>query len=1793
MPSGLIQVNNTTNASGENSAGFVDSSSVLLANGDVLITPVAPATFGGTVLFNPVSNTLFPGPNIENGGNEDEATMVKLPDDSILTIDFYSETSERYIPALNRWIDDSNSPDFLYDAYGKESGAAFLLPNGKAFFIGSTPATALYTPTGNTNAGSWTDGPNIPGNLGAPDAPAAMMVNGKILCALSPTPFGSASSNIFTTPTYFFEYDYSQGSIGAFTQVHAPNGSFTNGEATFPNRMLDLPDGTVLFTGGGTQLYVYKPDASPLTVGKPAIQSVSWNPDGTVHLTGTGFNGISQGASYGDDAQMDSNFPLLRFTDANGKVSYGSSSNWNSTSLMTGSRVVTTDAVLPANIHQTHGTWSLQVVANGNASAAVTFNPLFAGFNPLTNGEAVFDFSQIGGLINESGAVVFRMEQYDASNANALYWNGSSWIADGNNLSVYLAATITGGIWAPTAGVTLPARGQISYGPFISYILLVNAVDIGGNSITNQILVTRSVPDTSTPLVTLDNILNGQVLTNATLPGLSGSALDNGEAGVAVASVNVYLNRFTGSGALYWNGSSWSSTPAVLTATYNAPTVAWQVTNSLPSGANLPNAGYQVQIVAANNESPAGNTTLTVGFSLNYHPNFTFTYGSQFGLNPNRNWSDPANWDVGAVPTPDALVIITNYSSDNTDMGSLQLYGLNMSGGALATAGMLITNLNLSGGQLLGGAISLPTNGVFNWSGGTVGGVCTVPAGATISLTGSADKSFYVATLNNNGSAYWNGGNIVASCGSVINNNATFVIQSSGFFYDNAIGAGSYSIPSFVNNGWLQKTNSNGVTIVAPDDGGWTFDQNGTIDVENGAFSSQSLFNLNGSAIFAGPGETRVDAGTTTITGANTIQQGATFELAAGTLNGDGSFAGTGTFKWTGGVIAAALNLQANTIFNMTGTSAKTLYVARLVGAGQGFWTGTGPVVCSYGSIFENDGTFTVQNDSSFSNNAIGAGSYSIPSFVNNGLFIKTNGANTTLFDSANGGVGFNNQGTVNVQSGILTLAGGGNDAAAAFTVAAGSQIDLSAGPHNFTSGPINFNGPGLIRLFSAGSLSLDNVMVNFNTAPIFEVDPGGIVNGTGTFGGTGTFNWTGGVIAAALTLQTNITLNLTGAASKTLSVGLLASAGQDLWTGTGPVVCSYGSIFQNDGVLTVQNDSSFSNNAVGAGSYNVPAFVNNGTLRKNTATGTTAFIPDNGGVTFNQNGTIDVESGVLSSQSQFNVNGGAIFAGPGETRVDAGAITVNGSNTIQLGARVELAGGAWSGASVLTGPGTLVWSGGTITGNTTIGAGANLSILGSGPKNLNVATLAIAGHGLWTGAGSVVCTYGSIFENDGAFTVQNDSSFSNNGVGAGSYNLPAFVNNGSVVKNTTTGLTVFPANNGGVAFDNNGSITIQTGNLSLGGGGAGNDGSFAGAAGSHIDLVAGTFSPAGNLSFSGAGSTRVNGGTVTFGNSISTMVAGGAFELLNGIVGGINSFAGTGIVNWSGGAISGSITLQPNITFNLTSSADKTLSVATLNNNGTAYWTGGNIVASYGTVINNNATFVIQSGGSFYDNAVGAGSYSVPAFVNNGTFRKNTTTGTAVFAPNNGGVNFNNNGTVNLQTGSLAIDGGYALSGSPRLNVALGGANPGSQFTQETFAGPAALGGILDVTLANGFSPTNGQSFAIVTYGSESGQFASQQLPALPNNLTWQVTYGATALTLNVVGSTAVTITNATRLANGHFQFSLSGSNASSAVIQGSTNLLIWTSLATNAPFTGSFQYDDAQAVNYRVRFYRVLTQP
>ena len=382
--------------------GFIDCNTALLPDGTVLTAPVAPSVINGTLIYNPNANSWTNGP--PTGLLQSETSWLKLPDGSILTVDPGANTTERYIPSLNQWIPDRSVPvnlwGFLPAPYVAETGPAFLLPNGNGFFLGGSGKTAIYIPSGSTNLGTWLPGPDIPDGRVSADAPAAMMPNGKILCAVSGPPLSTLDGDgnpQFTTPTSFYEYDYSAGTIGSFTRVNAPTGTVDDIRSQDCS-MLVLPDGSVLYchvkqadafySDFGSHLYVYVPaDGVPVTVGKPHIARITPNPDGSFHLAGDGFTGISGGAAFGDDAQMDSNYPIIQFKDMlNGHVDYGRTFHWSRNGVRLGSAPETVEFTLPPGLIPQP--YEVSISVNGILSDPVIFSFVTPEFVAICPGES-------------------------------------------------------------------------------------------------------------------------------------------------------------------------------------------------------------------------------------------------------------------------------------------------------------------------------------------------------------------------------------------------------------------------------------------------------------------------------------------------------------------------------------------------------------------------------------------------------------------------------------------------------------------------------------------------------------------------------------------------------------------------------------------------------------------------------------------------------------------------------------------------------------------------------------------------------------------------------------------------------------------------------------------------------------------------------------------------------------------------------------------------------------------------------------------------------------------------------------------------------------------------------------------------------------------------------------------------------------------------------------------------------------------------------------------------------------
>jgi Secretion system C-terminal sorting domain len=125
------------------------------------------------------------------------------------------------------------------------------------------------------------------------------------------------------------------------------------------------------------QYYIYQPGGTPVASGIPTISKITMLNCDTFMATGTLFNGISQGAAYGDDWQMPTNYPVIRLENHDNTlgdlVHYARTFNWNSTGVMRGSAPDTTYFTLPAGLP--YQTYNLVVVANGIASSSVPFTP--------------------------------------------------------------------------------------------------------------------------------------------------------------------------------------------------------------------------------------------------------------------------------------------------------------------------------------------------------------------------------------------------------------------------------------------------------------------------------------------------------------------------------------------------------------------------------------------------------------------------------------------------------------------------------------------------------------------------------------------------------------------------------------------------------------------------------------------------------------------------------------------------------------------------------------------------------------------------------------------------------------------------------------------------------------------------------------------------------------------------------------------------------------------------------------------------------------------------------------------------------------------------------------------------------------------------------------------------------------------------------------------------------------------------------------------------------------------------
>ena len=202
-----------------------------------------------------------------------------------------------------------------------------------------------------SQSGTWVAGPDIPNGLGSYDGSAVVLSNGKVLCAVGPKSGDG--------PTTFVESTRSRTSSPTRPTCRTiPLSPSRPASSPSPTAMSFSPMGRISLTS--TSL-----EADRAASWRPTITQIRRNHNGSFHLTGTQLNGVSEGAYYGDDAQMSSNYPIVRLSDASHHVYYARTTNWT-IGVATRRKSVSTDFTLPGTLPT--GKYRLSVVANGIAS---------------------------------------------------------------------------------------------------------------------------------------------------------------------------------------------------------------------------------------------------------------------------------------------------------------------------------------------------------------------------------------------------------------------------------------------------------------------------------------------------------------------------------------------------------------------------------------------------------------------------------------------------------------------------------------------------------------------------------------------------------------------------------------------------------------------------------------------------------------------------------------------------------------------------------------------------------------------------------------------------------------------------------------------------------------------------------------------------------------------------------------------------------------------------------------------------------------------------------------------------------------------------------------------------------------------------------------------------------------------------------------------------------------------------------------------------------------------------------
>ena len=269
---------------------------------------------------------------------------LRLQDGRVFEIGATQHTA-LYNPIWNTWEagpDISGTLNGIASPFGADDAPGAILPDGHVIFAADAGASQ-FTSSGNITAGSpvitgipstailqvfWSvSGPGIPGGAYIASVDSASQVTINIPATATTSGDAISWGGTFSLPTELFEFDPVMNTIHQITAA-LPDANLPF-EGSYPTRMLILPTGQLLFSDSSSQLWVYTSEDAPNPFLRPFITNVNNLGGGKFRLSGLQLDGQSSGAAYGDDDQMDSNYPIIRMVDSHGNVLYARTSNWS------------------------------------------------------------------------------------------------------------------------------------------------------------------------------------------------------------------------------------------------------------------------------------------------------------------------------------------------------------------------------------------------------------------------------------------------------------------------------------------------------------------------------------------------------------------------------------------------------------------------------------------------------------------------------------------------------------------------------------------------------------------------------------------------------------------------------------------------------------------------------------------------------------------------------------------------------------------------------------------------------------------------------------------------------------------------------------------------------------------------------------------------------------------------------------------------------------------------------------------------------------------------------------------------------------------------------------------------------------------------------------------------------------------------------------------------------------------------------------------------------------------------